>query len=46
MKKLGVSKGVPEGVAVAPGGWEELHDWPEPREPAQNRWEYGGWGRN
>lgn len=45
MKKLGVSKGVPEGVAVAPGGREELHDRPKPRQQVRNRWENGGWGQ-
>lgn len=44
MKKLGVSKGVPEGVAVAPGGWEESHDWPEPRQPAQTAGSMGAGG--
>lgn len=41
MNKLGVSKGVSEGVAVAPGGWEVLLDQPKPRQRVRNRWSTG-----
>lgn len=44
MKKLGVFKGVPEGVSVALGGWEEPHGRLKPRERVRNRREYGGAG--
>lgn len=45
MKKLGVSKGVLEGVAVAPrGGWAESHGWPKPGQRARNPGSVGAGG--